>query len=56
LFSLKILKAELVGKNPDNMQEVYDEIIAEKFEMEKNSLFKSLGSTEFILFIRFQKI
>lgn len=32
----------LVGKNPDNMQEVYDEIIAEKFEMEKKLIIQEL--------------
>lgn len=34
--------AELIGKNPDNMQEVYDEIIAEKFEMEKKLIIQEL--------------
>lgn len=34
--------AQLVGKNPDNMQEVYDEIIAEKFEMEKKLIIQEL--------------
>ena len=33
---------QLVGKNPDNMQEVYDEIIAEKFEMEKKLIIQEL--------------
>ena len=34
--------AQLIGKNPDNMQEVYDEIIAEKFEMEKKLIIQEL--------------
>ena len=33
---------QLVGGNPDNMQEVYDEIIAEKFEMEKKLIIQEL--------------
>ncbi|MFT3918662.1 DUF58 domain-containing protein [Cloacibacterium sp.] len=34
--------AELIGKNPYNMQEVYDEIIAEKFEIEKKLIIQEL--------------
>lgn len=33
---------QLIGKNPENMQEVYDEIIAEKFEMEKKLIIQEL--------------
>ena len=33
---------QLIGKNPDNMREVYDEIIAEKFEMEKKLIIQEL--------------
>lgn len=33
---------ELIHKNPENMQEVYDEIIAEKFEFEKKLIIQEL--------------
>lgn len=33
---------ELIQKNPENMQEVYDEIIAEKFEFEKKLIIQEL--------------
>lgn len=33
---------QLIGKNTENMQEVYDEIIAEKFEMEKKLIIQEL--------------
>lgn len=33
---------QLIGQNPENMQEVYDEIIAEKFEMEKKLIIQEL--------------
>lgn len=45
----------IIHSNPENIQEVYDEIIAEKFEFEKNSLCKSFANMEFIPFIPCQK-
>ena len=33
---------ELIHKNPENMQEIYDEIIAEKFEFEKKLIIQEL--------------
>lgn len=33
---------ELIQKNPENMQEIYDEIIAEKFEFEKKLIIQEL--------------
>jgi hypothetical protein len=33
---------DLIHKNPENMQEIYDEIIAEKFEFEKKLIIQEL--------------
>jgi hypothetical protein len=32
----------LINKNPENMQEIYDEIVAEKFEFEKKLIIQEL--------------